>query len=35
MRGSPLMDAEAFVGRVENAYRAMWRAWCEGLASAH
>ena len=25
---SPLLDAAAFVTRLEAAYRTMWRAWC-------
>jgi predicted O-linked N-acetylglucosamine transferase (SPINDLY family) len=29
MLASPLMDAPAFAGDVENAYRKMWRVWCE------
>jgi protein O-GlcNAc transferase len=30
MRVSPIMDEAAFVRDLESAYRAMWRAWCEG-----
>jgi predicted O-linked N-acetylglucosamine transferase (SPINDLY family) len=30
MRLSPIMDEAAFVHDLESAYRAMWRAWCEG-----
>ncbi|HXZ55359.1 MAG TPA: tetratricopeptide repeat protein [Burkholderiales bacterium] len=30
MRLSPIMDEAGFVRDLENAYRAMWRAWCEG-----
>jgi predicted O-linked N-acetylglucosamine transferase (SPINDLY family) len=30
MRRSPLMDASQFARDVENAYRAMWRMWCDG-----
>jgi predicted O-linked N-acetylglucosamine transferase (SPINDLY family) len=30
MRLSPIMDEAAFVRDLENAYRTMWRAWCEG-----
>jgi protein O-GlcNAc transferase len=30
LRASPLMDEERFVRDVENAYRHMWRAWCNG-----
>ncbi len=30
MQGSALMDAPRFAGNVENAYREMWRRWCEG-----
>jgi predicted O-linked N-acetylglucosamine transferase (SPINDLY family) len=29
MRRSPLMDARGFARDVENAYRRMWRTWCE------
>jgi predicted O-linked N-acetylglucosamine transferase (SPINDLY family) len=29
LRQSPLMDEERFVRDVENAYRLMWRNWCE------
>ncbi len=29
MMASPLMDERRFVGEVELAYRAMWRAYCE------
>lgn len=29
MRDSPLMDAPQFAREVEDAYRQMWRAWCE------
>jgi predicted O-linked N-acetylglucosamine transferase (SPINDLY family) len=28
MRGSPLCDGPAFVRRLEDAYRTMWRRWC-------
>ncbi|MGJ8527849.1 tetratricopeptide repeat protein [Maritalea sp.] len=28
MEQSALMDEKGFVGRVEDAYRAMWRKWC-------
>ena len=28
MQSSALMDAAAFVGDVEAAYRSMWRSWC-------
>ena len=34
MRASPLMDGPAFANSVENAYRLMWRAWCETIAGA-
>lgn len=30
MRRSPLMDARAFTRELEEAYRRMWRRWCEG-----
>jgi protein O-GlcNAc transferase len=30
MRRSPIMDEAGFVRALENAYRTMWRAWCEG-----
>jgi predicted O-linked N-acetylglucosamine transferase (SPINDLY family) len=29
MQRSPLMDAARFAKNVENAYRLMWRSWCE------
>ena len=29
MRESPLMDEPSFAHHVEDAYRQMWRAWCE------
>ena len=29
MRGSPLMDEKGFVRDLENAYRGMWREWCQ------
>jgi protein O-GlcNAc transferase len=32
MASSPLTDAEAFTPGLEQAYRAMWRRWCEGAA---
>lgn len=28
MRQSPLCDAIGFTGRIENAYRAVWKDWC-------
>jgi len=28
LRGSPLLDAPGFTGRLEAAYRAVWREWC-------
>jgi predicted O-linked N-acetylglucosamine transferase (SPINDLY family) len=28
LRASPLMDEKSFVRHLENAYRKMWRAWC-------
>lgn len=30
MRASPLMDEERFTRDLEQAYREMWRKWCEG-----
>jgi len=30
MRLSPIMDEAGFVRGLEDAYRTMWRAWCEG-----
>ncbi len=32
MRASPLLDHEACARAVEDAYRQMWRKWCEGRA---
>jgi predicted O-linked N-acetylglucosamine transferase (SPINDLY family) len=29
MRSSPLMDSVGYTRAVENAYRTMWRAWCQ------
>jgi predicted O-linked N-acetylglucosamine transferase (SPINDLY family) len=29
MKKSPLCDSGAFARDVENAYRGMWRRWCE------
>ncbi len=29
LRQSPLMDEKSFMRDLENAYRQMWRAWCE------
>ena len=29
LRSSPLMDAPRFARNVENAFRTMWRRWCE------
>jgi predicted O-linked N-acetylglucosamine transferase (SPINDLY family) len=29
LRASPLMDEAGFARRMEEAYRTMWRAWCE------
>ncbi len=33
MSQSPLMDAGRFARHVEQAYRLMWRRWCQGLRS--
>jgi protein O-GlcNAc transferase len=33
MRRSPLMDAESLARRMENAYRQMWRHWCQAAAA--
>jgi predicted O-linked N-acetylglucosamine transferase (SPINDLY family) len=30
MRQSPLCDAGRFVSQLEDAYREMWRQWCQG-----
>jgi predicted O-linked N-acetylglucosamine transferase (SPINDLY family) len=36
MSQSPLMDDRRFAGQVENAYRTMWRHWCDtGQAKSH
>jgi predicted O-linked N-acetylglucosamine transferase (SPINDLY family) len=35
MRSSPIMDETAFVRGLENAYRMMWRTWCEGRHLQH
>lgn len=29
MQASPLLDAPGFTGQMEEAYRTMWRRWCE------
>ena len=29
MQGSPLCDNETFARNLEDAYRQMWRNWCE------
>jgi protein O-GlcNAc transferase len=34
MMRSPLMDAKRFAFDVENAYREMWRAWCQNKRPA-
>ena len=31
MAGSPLTDERRFVSALEDAYRRMWRRWCEGV----
>jgi predicted O-linked N-acetylglucosamine transferase (SPINDLY family) len=31
MRASPLMDAPGYARAIEQAYRAMWRQWCESI----
>jgi predicted O-linked N-acetylglucosamine transferase (SPINDLY family) len=31
MRESPLMDEPQFVRHIEEAYRRMWRTWCNGV----
>ena len=33
LSSSPLMDEQKFVGRLEKAYRMMWRTWCAGANS--
>ncbi len=33
MRTSPLMDEPRFARDVEEAYRHMWRAWCDGVSN--
>jgi predicted O-linked N-acetylglucosamine transferase (SPINDLY family) len=30
MSGSPLMDVSRFTYHLEQAYRSIWRRWCEG-----
>jgi predicted O-linked N-acetylglucosamine transferase (SPINDLY family) len=30
MLASPLMDEERFTRDLEQAYREMWRKWCDG-----
>ena len=34
MEKSPLMDGKRFARSVENAYRIMWRGWCEGAGGS-
>ncbi|MBM4107474.1 MAG: tetratricopeptide repeat protein [Phycisphaerae bacterium] len=34
VRSSRLCDAPAFVGRLENVYRALWRRWCESVTES-
>jgi len=29
MSASPLLDAERFTHNLEQAYRSMWRRWCQ------
>ena len=29
VKRSPIMDAQRFAGQMEQAYRGMWRGWCE------
>jgi protein O-GlcNAc transferase len=33
LQTSPLMDGETFTRDLEQAYRSMWRAWCQGEES--
>jgi predicted O-linked N-acetylglucosamine transferase (SPINDLY family) len=33
MRQSPLMDASRHAAQIENAYRQMWRTWCESATA--
>ncbi|WP_153018671.1 hypothetical protein, partial [Marichromatium gracile] len=33
MEASPWRDEQGQVARIEAAYRAMWRRWCEGRVS--
>jgi predicted O-linked N-acetylglucosamine transferase (SPINDLY family) len=35
MEQSPLMDAKRFVRHLEDAYRVMWRKWCEQRVENH
>jgi len=35
MQSSPLMDATSFARDMEDAYRIMWRTWCEKPESKH
>jgi protein O-GlcNAc transferase len=34
MRASPLMDGKRFARHMEQAYRQMWRTWCQGASRA-
>jgi predicted O-linked N-acetylglucosamine transferase (SPINDLY family) len=34
VRNSPLCDAPAFVRRLENVYRSLWRRWCQSVTES-